>query len=126
MPRPFDFRQDIADEICQLLISGESLRRICENEAMPSRGRVFQWLAENDTFANQYARAREMQTEALVEECLEIADDPEIDAAQARIRIDTRKWLAGKLRPKKYGDKLDVDVAGSVTINIAADDAGLL
>ena len=50
----------------------------------------------------------------MFDDCLNIAD--EFDAEEiikpehinrAKLRIDTRKWMAGKLRPKKYGDKLE-------------------
>lgn len=128
--RSFDFRQDIADEICNLLISGQSLRTITKNEAMPSQGRVYQWLAENEDFQKHYAHARELQADAIFDECMDIADEANNDfkvnaegAVQidhdainrARLRIDTRKWMAGKLRPKKYGDKLELDQKHSLS-----------
>jgi len=31
---------------------------------------------------------------------------------RSRVRIDTRKWLLSKLAPKKYGEKLDLNVGG--------------
>ena len=51
--------------------------------------------------------------ESLIEEILEIADGTPAEkgaVALARLRIDTRKWMMSKLAPKKYGDKLDVEV----------------
>jgi hypothetical protein len=30
----------------------------------------------------------------------------------ARLRIDTRKWAASKLKPKKYGDKVVSEISG--------------
>src|SRR3546814_8525986 len=27
---------------------------------------------------------------------------------RSQLRIDARKWMAGKLKPKKYGEKLDL------------------
>ncbi len=69
----------------------------------------------------QYARAREMQADALFDEALAIADDGSGDWAvdkdgkktldhehvqRSRLRVDTRKWAAGKLAPKRYGDKM--------------------
>lgn len=31
------------------------------------------------------------------------------DAVQrSKLRVDARKWVAAKLKPKKYGDKIDV------------------
>lgn len=34
---------------------------------------------------------------------------------RARLRVDSRKWLLSKLVPKKYGDKIDLSVSGSLT-----------
>ena len=33
-----------------------------------------------------------------------------------KLRIDARKWLAAKLLPKVYGDKLDVNVSGELQL----------
>lgn len=102
---------------------------------MPSQGRVYQWLADNEDFQKQYARARELQADAIFDECIDIADDASNDfdrdtdgsvkvdhdaINRARLKIDTRKWMAGKLRPKKYGDKLEVDQKLDVSDPLAA------
>src|SRR3990172_7086066 len=34
--------------------------------------------------------------------------------ARSRLRVDTRKWIASKLKPKKYGEKLDIAHSGSI------------
>jgi hypothetical protein len=49
-------------------MDGESLRRICADRDMPDKSQVFRWLSQNETFRDQYARAREIQVEALVDE----------------------------------------------------------
>ncbi len=36
-----------------------------------------------------------------------------------RVQVDVRKWAASKLKPKAYGDRLDVSVA-STQISIVA------
>lgn len=122
MGRPSSFTQEIADLICERLADGESLRSICSGENMPSRTTVFRWLPENQTFRDQYARAREAQADLLADEILEIADDSAGDkiklhgievlnseyVQRSRLRIDARKWIASKLAPKKYGDKLEL------------------
>lgn len=38
--------------------------------------------------------------------------------AHRKLQVDTRKWLASKLKPKKYGDKLEVDNKGQLTLNV--------
>jgi len=35
-----------------------------------------------------------------------------VAVARSRLRIDARKWLASKLAPKKYGDKIDATLSG--------------
>ncbi len=128
--RPTIRTQELLDTICDRLAHGESLRGICEDEAMPVRSTVLTWLRENPEFQIQYARAREDQADYLAEEILEIADDARNDwmvkkfgeeyvtvydrehADRSRQRIDARKWYASKLVPKKYGDKITQEVTG--------------
>lgn len=131
-----EYSQEIADTICERLSDGESLRSICAEDEMPNKATVFRWLATNAVFSDQYARAREAQADALFDDTLEIADNARNDWMERRgeddagwvangehiqrskLRIDTRKWMAGKLRPKKYGEKIDVEHSGDMTLNI--------
>ncbi|WP_259671248.1 terminase small subunit protein [Rhizobium sp. NZLR11] len=117
----------MADAICERIADGESLKGICEDPEMPSKATVFKWLSERDSFSDKYARAREEQADAIFDEILLIADDGRNDWMERRgeedagwttngeniqrskLRIDARKWMAGKLRPKKYGEKLEID-----------------
>jgi hypothetical protein len=144
MGRPTKFSQSLADTICRRLADGESLRGICEDEIIPSKTTIMRWLADEQyvAFRDQYARAREAQADALVEECLEIADDGTNDwmerrseaekgagisngwvlngehVQRSRLRVDTRKWWAARLAPKKYGDKIAAEVSGELIVEI--------
>lgn len=126
--RASEFTQEIADAICERLADGESLRSICRDESMPAKSTVFKWLAQLDDFADQYARAREAQADTLADEILEIADDASRDTiatekngeqmnsewvTRSRLRVDARKWLASKMAPKKYGDRINADVTSN-------------
>lgn len=91
---------------------------------MPSVRTVLYWLNTNETFLQQYTRAKEEQADYLAEEMMEIADDGSHDldriddygnrienkefVNRSKLRVETRKWIASKLKPKKYGDKMDV------------------
>lgn len=128
--RPSSYTDDIALQICERLSDGRSLRSICLDDDMPGQTTVFRWLAANETFRKQYARAREAQADAIFDEMLDIADNSTNDwmerrgenaegyelngdhVQRTRLRLDTRKWMASKLAPKKYGDKLDVTSGG--------------
>jgi hypothetical protein len=122
-----EYSQERADLICEALAEGHSLRSICKAENMPSKATVFRWLASIESFRDQYARAREAQADCLFDDILAIADDGQNDTyvdengnrrteqdviARSRLRVDARKWMAGKLRPKVYGDKLEVGGTG--------------
>lgn len=128
MPRQSEFNQAVVDVICERLAEGESLRSICRDEEMPSLVTVFKWLSQQESFANQYARAREEQAEALAAEIVAIADETEVTTkmdgetvtltldstavARNRLRVDARKWVAAKLKPKVYGDKVTNEHTG--------------
>lgn len=105
MGRPSDFTPEIANDICERLAEGESLRTICSEEDYPDRTTVRRWIKANDEFRLQYAHARECQAETYAEK---IVDDAmtATDAAIGRLRMDALKWAASKLAPKKYGDKI--------------------
>lgn len=123
--RPTAYTEAIAASICAAVAEGMSLRKVCAMEGMPALPTVFRWLADEQRaeFREQYARAREAQADLLAEQILEIADDGSNDSytddegltridhdviARSRLRVDARKWLASKMAPKKYGDKLAV------------------
>lgn len=124
--RPSSYDQLIADEICsQIASTSKSLKTICESEGMPSVSAVYAWLRVNENFQKQYARAKDDQADFMVEEMMEIADDGRNDLMtitrgdesyevenkevvnRSRLRVDTRKWIASKLKPKKYGEKVE-------------------
>lgn len=120
--RPCGYTPEVAAAICVKLAEGMSLRAICEADDMPAASTVFKWLAEQPGFSEQYARAREEQAEFYASQILEIADDErhdwqltkkgvitdEVAIGRARLQIDARKWLASKLAPKKYGEKVAI------------------
>lgn len=129
MGRNSIFSPELAETICGRLAEGESLRTICADDAMPSQSAVFNWLSggKHPAFVEQYTRAREAQAERMAEEILDIADDASADTyldsegnertnhevvARSRLRVDSRKWLASKLLPKKYGDRTAIEHTG--------------
>ena|SRR5690242_2057333 len=130
--RPTIFTPELGTEICQRLAEGESLRSICSDAKIPTRGTVLRWVldGEHKEFSLQYARARELQAETMADEIQDIADDGHNDwmerqygdstawvankeaMGRSRLRIDARKWVAAHLLPKKYSDKVINELTG--------------
>lgn len=131
--RPEIYDKNMAGAICeQIATTSNSLRTICEIDGMPSVGTVLKWLNEDkEGFLAQYTRAKESQAEFMAEEMLDIADDGSNDfmkitgkggqeyevenkewTSRSKLRVETRKWLLSKLKPKKYGDKVQTEISG--------------
>lgn len=123
--------QELFDKICEEIAhSSKGLVHLCK--AHNVRTPDFYELIKNEGEAlNKYTRAREAQADYLVDEMIEIADDSRKDSKEifssdgqkiliedkewtgrVRMMLDTRKFIASKLRPKKYGDKLDLTTDG--------------
>ncbi len=118
---PTKFVTELAAEACRRMADGEGLRNICRDDHMPPESTVRGWAVDDrEGFAERYARARGMHADALFDEALEIADEvsgdwsvdkdgkPVFDhehVQRSRLRVDTRKWAAGKLSPKRYDAK---------------------
>jgi len=130
--RPSDYTDELSNIICARLMDGESLRTICRDEDMPARSTVHLWIANNKDFSDRYAIARDRQADTIFDEILDIADNGSNDwlekfdgdggnvgyqvngeaIQRSRLRVDARKWMAGKLRPKAYGEKVDLTSDG--------------
>lgn len=109
MARPTLYNEPLAEDICNKIIDGQSLRSICEDEEYPNRATVFRWLGSNKEFSDQYARARELSAHADADDIAHYARkaaDGKLEPAAARAAIDGLKWSAGKRMPKVYGDKV--------------------
>lgn len=135
-PRTFN-REPVQKALCEMIARSNKSLNTCVNELKKSFkhgltvSMIFAWLDQDKVFAEQYARAKEEQADFLVEEMLQIADNSSEDdifidkdnasgksakrvcnnefVQRSRLRVDTRKWLASKLKPKRYGDRLDVN-----------------
>jgi hypothetical protein len=105
------------DLICEQIADGKSLRSICSQEGMPVKYTVLRWLQADPAFAERYAQARVQAADALAEELQDLADqairEPE-KANAIRVAIDAKKWIASKLRPKAYGDRIEQHVVTEV------------
>ena len=113
--RPSKYSEDLADEILLEMIQGKSLISISKRDDMPSKSTLMTWLKNNKEFQDQYARAIALRADYHAEEILDIADEVVTDHVQAqrqRTRVDARKWIASKLRPIRYGDKIQQEISG--------------
>lgn len=108
------------EKIADLVAEAEYYGNIAKFAGV-SRGALIIWLERNHS--DIYARAREARADKLAEDILTISDDGLNDTMvdengktivnqdviqRSRLRVDSRKWLASKMLPKKYGDKVEI------------------
>ena len=128
--RPTDYTEELGSEICAELSQGISLRTVCKAEDLPCAATVFNWLRVHKEFLEQYTRAKEESADAMAEDILDISDNASNDwmdtndddnpgyrlngenIQRSRLRVESRKWLMSKQKPKKYGDKTQQEVSG--------------
>lgn len=108
MSRPSGRTPEIVEAICLRLSHGETLQKICSDDDMPNYSTIWRWEQEDAEFCTLSAHAREIGTHYIADDCINIADNPAIEPADKRVRIDTRLRLIGKWNSKKYGDSTTV------------------
>lgn len=138
MSRPTSYTKELAEAVCEKLTACGSLRAVCRDEGMPNRSTITRWVVDDiDGFAARYARAKDLGIDEFVDETIEIADDgtndwmntergPQLDSEhiqRSKVRIETRRWLAERMAPKRYGLKQALDLSntdGTLQVDEAA------
>jgi hypothetical protein len=122
--RPSKFDQKTFDVICEKVSTGMTLNEVCRMKGMPLAVTVRAWVMHNKPpgIYTQYARAKELQLEAMADEMQEIADHARNDwmtrnfrgvtsvvpnrevIDRSKLRVETRKWLLSKLARGRFGE----------------------
>jgi hypothetical protein len=100
-----------------LIATGRSIKETCKIAGI-SDTQHYAWIAALPAYEQAVRRARAIVVEARVDKMAETARE-EPDVNRARLIIDTDKWLASKLAPKVYGDKLDLTIEHRLDIGEA-------
>lgn len=106
---------DQFERVCEIIeASNKSVETACREIGISSRSFRIYMKIVGDQAELRYARAKDDQLRVIAEEILDIADAEveQNDSAAVnrnRLRIDSRKWLLSKLKPKVYGDNITID-----------------
>ena len=107
--------------------SPRSMEWLCQaNPHWPCWATIKNWKAARPEFRNAFNLARRELADELAFQTIEIADDGSGDArvierkdgstfvvqdqefvARSTLRTEVRRWLAGKLAPEVYGERID-------------------
>lgn len=109
------------DAVITDVLDGLALREAIKKHKLDAV-RLNEILASDRDLSRRYTQAMEVRADIMADEIVFIADT-EDDAQKARNRIEARKWLAAKFKPKTYGERLDINVAQSISIDTALSEA---
>lgn len=121
-------RDKVFLDIIQQIELGRSIKNILDDDTYPiTRSTFYNWLNENPERIELYKRATEIRADGIFDDMLEISDDGTKDyyydvngnrqqsmvaVNRSRLQLDTRKWVLGRMNPKKYSEKLDITSGG--------------
>lgn len=132
-PKPIPYTVELATALCMQLSLGRSLRSVCNDEGMPSIDTCFRWMQdETKDFRVMYNTAKQEAADMMAEDLLDIVDDGRNDwmedeymkgkspgwkvngeaVQRSKLRMDARIWLMSKMKPRKYGQSLDLTTGG--------------
>lgn len=116
--RPTTYSDETVTEICRQIAEGRSLTSICKVDGMPDITTVYEWQRKHPEFSQRYAKARQDAADTLADEILRISDELEhatdpIQIQAARLRVESRRWIASRLKPQTWGDKVQAEITGA-------------
>lgn len=109
-----------AHEKIEQYLTGTTLKRLFNTGA--EMRQFYELINSIPSLSIAYAQAQQAKIELYADETVEIADN-EPDPQRARVMVDARKWIASKIRPEKYGDRIDLNITQAVDISKALSDA---
>lgn len=109
-----DWTPELIETICDRIIAGDSVSKICSDKGMPSEPSFYRKMMADSEFERTIARAREIAQEPETEALKDIADAATPETVHvAKLQIWTRMWIASKKAPKKYGDRIAQEITGA-------------
>jgi hemoglobin-like flavoprotein len=109
-----------ARELIDKYLTGSTLKRLFTSGTQMRK--FYELVNSVPQLSQLYAHAQQTKAELYADEIIEIADTI-LDPNKARVMVDARKWVASKIKPDKYGDRIDLNITQSVDITKALSDA---
>ena len=100
------------------LTDGKSSKSWCERHKEQPK-KVYRTLQQDTNFRELYKLAKSDSADTLADMIIEVCEKLEnktIDPHSARVIVDSYKWIAGKLKPKKWGETIEVNVNNKMTM----------
>lgn len=117
------YTDELGQAICDCIASStQGIRETMAKNGFPPPDTIYKWVNRHEAFAERYMRAKQRQIGLMAENLIECSkvepyyDDNGVQrvdsgmVARQRLVTDNVKWLAARLLPKVYGDKIQSEV----------------
>ena len=117
MTKALELTSQITDKICEQLMTGKPLTRICESKDLPSLATINRYINKNSSFAKQILQARRVGCQYYLDKMVEELETMSAkDVGIVREKLQHYRWLSSKLLPSLYGDKQEAIQDTKITI----------
>lgn len=113
--------KELEDRVIELYSEGKTVTEIAAIIGVKVHT-IQRWKLDDPIFYSNCTRAQDTGYEIDADSLKTIAD-VEPDVNKARLKSDNLKWLLARRAPSRYGDKLDINVTGAVSLTAALDEA---
>lgn len=120
----------IFNYVCSQVEIGRSVSEVLGENDMPTRETFYEWIRNDKTKSDNYAKSIEIRADYYFDEMVKIAYNTEegetvksgpngVEVTSGdmlghrRLKVDTLKWVLSRMNPKKYGDKTDITTNGN-------------
>lgn len=116
------------DRMLELVSTGHTIKQIRALYEFETKGKYmtdYFVCKALQSFGDEYEAAKRAAASHHVDKIVEVTEKVEegtIDYAAARVVSDNRKWIAAKLDPRQYGDRIqaDIQVTDMTSLHLAA------
>jgi hypothetical protein len=112
------YNEKLANEVCNKVIDGISINKICLMKGMPTKKQLFKWIEYVDGFKDMFKNANEIKLICMIDgiydylelnkiKCIDNFGNSKLDAGQVaanRLYVETLKWHVSK-HLEEYKDK---------------------
>lgn len=107
-------------ELLQRVAEGETLPEVCKSKGL-AYSLIAKHIAETPLLKAEYDAALQIWGDALAQETVKIADDATPETiGPAKLQVDTRLKVAGKLDRERYGERERPAVAVNISLGDVA------
>ena len=96
--KSLELTTQLTDQICQELMNGQPLTKICSRKELPSLATINRWITKHPSFAKQITNARRVGTQYYLDKMIEELETMSAkDVGIVREKLHHYRWLSSKL-----------------------------